>query len=163
MTLNSKKGRRLFGLYPRPDAKGGAYESPFGDMNFNAFKNAQTGAAVVVKVDTGEILAMASHPSYDLNLFSTGITTEDWNSLQPENPRNPLAPRPLYNIATNTSVQPGSTYKMVTVLAALEQGLDPNKNCFQTGLLKSVTSCLDVGIIERHTMASTGPLTPWRP
>lgn len=115
---------------------GQAYESPFGNMNYNTFKNAQTGAAVVVKVDTGEILAMASHPSYDLNLFSTGISTEDWNNLQPDNPRNPLAPRPLYNIATNTSVQPGSTYKMVTTLAALEQGLDPNKKLFANGAVE---------------------------
>jgi len=114
---------------------GGTYESEFGNINYDQFENAQTGAAVVVKVDTGEILAMASHPTYDLNLFSTGISSEDWASLQPENPRNPLAPRPLYNIATNTAVQPGSTFKMVTTLAAIEQGLDPYEDLFTNGVV----------------------------
>lgn len=115
---------------------GKPYESPWGNLNYDQYENAKTGAAVVVKVDTGEILAMASYPSYDPNLFSTGITAEDWESLQPENPRNPLAPRPLYDIATNTSVQPGSAFKPLTILTALEQGLDPNRKLFTNGAVE---------------------------
>lgn len=114
---------------------GGTYESQWGDWTYPAYENAVNGAVVVVKVDTGEVLALANYPSYDLNLFSTGITQEDWESLQPENPRNPLGSRPLYNIATNTAVQPGSTFKMVTVLAALEMGLDPEQKLYANGVI----------------------------
>ncbi|MBN2794896.1 MAG: hypothetical protein JXR88_05790 [Clostridia bacterium] len=115
---------------------GGTYESPWGNMKYDQFEHAQTGAGVIIKVDTGEVLAMASYPSYDPNLFSTGISMEDWNNLQPENSRNPLAPRPLYNIAANTSVQPGSTFKPMTILTALEQGLDPNAKLFTNGAVE---------------------------
>ncbi|MBI9014263.1 MAG: hypothetical protein JEZ08_18645 [Clostridiales bacterium] len=116
--------------------KGEPYKSRWGNMNYKPYENAKSGAAVVVKVDTGEILAIANYPSYDLNLFSTGITLDDWNSLQPENPRNPLDPRPLYNTATNTAVQPGSTFKPLTVLAAIEQGLDPNQKIYANGVVE---------------------------
>ncbi len=117
-------------------SKGEVYRSPFGDFKYKQFKNAKSGAVVVVDVKTGEILALANYPSYDLNLFSTGITMKDWMSLQPENPKNPLAPRPLYNIATNTAVQPGSTFKPITVLAALEQGLGANQKLFTKGAVE---------------------------
>lgn len=117
-------------------SEGGVYKSKWGNKNIPKYENANTGAAVVVDVNTGEVLALANYPSYDLNLFSTGISQEDWNSLQPENPRNPLAPRPLYNIATSTAVQPGSTYKPVTVLAALEQGLDATTKMYTDGVVE---------------------------
>lgn len=113
-------------------SKGGTYRSPWGDYTFGTHKrkkrpyiNATSGAVVVLDVKTGETLAMASFPSYDPNLFSTGISNPDWLSLFPEDSENPLAPRPLYNIATQTAIQPGSTFKMVTGLAALEKGLNP--------------------------------------
>lgn len=118
----------------------GVYESEWGNFQFGKSKsknrpyiNATSGAVVAIDVKTGQVVAMASYPSYDLNLFSTGISTTDWNSLFPENDRDPLAPRPLYNIATQTAVQPGSTFKMVTALAALEKGLDPNKKIRDMG------------------------------
>ena len=121
----------------------GTYESPWGDFKFDINKpkkkpyvNATSGAVVAIDVKTGQVLAMASYPSYDLNLFSTGISTTDWNSLFPENESDPLAPRPLYNIATQTAVQPGSTFKMVTALAALEKGLDPNKKIRDMGFIE---------------------------
>ena len=68
---------------------------------------------------------MASYPDYDPNLFANGISTTDWESLQTKNPRDPLAPAPLYNVATRSAVQPGSTFKMVTATAGLEAGLNP--------------------------------------
>ncbi len=105
---------------------GGVYQSPYGDTKFKkAYPHANTGAVVVQDVRSGEILAMVSYPDYDLNLFANGITYEDFKKLQPKNTRNKLAPRPLYNIATRTAVQPGSTFKMITAFAALEAGLDP--------------------------------------
>ncbi len=111
----------------------GTYESKWGDYKFGINKskgrpyvNATSGAIVAVDVKTGQVIAMASYPSYDPNLFSTGISSTDWESLFPEDELNPLAPRPLYNVATQTAIQPGSTFKMVTALAALENGLSPN-------------------------------------
>ncbi len=113
-------------------SKGGTYESQWGNYTFGIqrrknrpYINATSGAVVVIDVKTGETLAMASYPAYDPNLFSTGISNPDWLSLFPEDSENPLAPRPLYNIATQTAIQPGSTFKMVTGLAALEKGLNP--------------------------------------
>lgn len=113
-------------------SKGGTYESKWGNYTFGIqrrknrpYINATSGAVVVIDVKTGETLAMASYPAYDPNLFSTGISNPDWLSLFPEDAEDPLAPRPLYNIATQTAIQPGSTFKMVTGLAALEKGLNP--------------------------------------
>lgn len=110
---------------------GGTYKSKWGDYSFGINKkkgkpyNATSGAVVVLNVKTGEVLAMVSYPSYDPNLFATGISNSDWQSLFPANEKDLLAPRPLYNIATQSAVQPGSTFKMVTGLAALEKGLSP--------------------------------------
>ncbi len=117
--------------------EGGVYESPWGDYKYKeTFPKAQTGAIVVVDVNSGEVLAVASYPDYDVNLFATGISARDWADLQPENSRNPLAPRPLYNLAAMTAVQPGSTYKMVTGFAAMLEGLDPTKKIFADGFIE---------------------------
>lgn len=105
---------------------GGTFESKYGNYNYaEAYGNAKTAAGIVINVKNGEVLAMASYPDYNLNMFSTGISSADWASLSPENPKNPLAPRPLFNMATMTGVQPGSIYKMTTAYAALQEGLDP--------------------------------------
>ncbi len=112
---------------------GGTYQSQWGNYRMNRhrsgrpFLNAKSGATVATDVKTGDVLAMVSYPAYDPNLFSTGISSSDWESLFPENEKDQLAPRPLYNIATQTSVQPGSVYKMATALAGLEKGLSPYK------------------------------------
>lgn len=112
-------------------SKGGTYTSQWGDYPFGIYNRkrrpyiANSGAVVAIDVKTGQVLASVSYPSYDPNLFSTGISNTDWESLFPENEDDQLAPRPLYNIATQTAVQPGSVYKMVTGLTALEKGLDP--------------------------------------
>jgi penicillin-binding protein 2 len=116
---------------------GGTFTSQYGNYKYSeTFRNARTGAAIAVDVKNGEVLAMASYPDYDLNLFSTGITYEDWNSLSPENPNDHLAPRPLFNIATMTGVQPGSVYKMATGFAAIESGLNPNQKLYSDGYIE---------------------------
>ena len=116
--------------------EGGTFESQWGDFDFrDKYENARSGALVALDVKTGEVLALANYPSYDLNLFSTGITMEDWNSLLNES-KNPLAPRPLYNIAMLTAIQPGSTFKMITSLAALEKGVNPNTTVYCAGTMK---------------------------
>lgn len=114
--------------------QGGTFKSKWGDYKFGIssskgrpYINATSGAVVVTSVKTGEVLALTNYPAYDPNLFSTGISNSDWESLFPEDDADLLAPRPLYNIAIQTAIQPGSTFKMVTALAALEKGLDPNQ------------------------------------
>lgn len=115
---------------------GGTFESEWGNFVFkDKYENAKSGALVAIDVKTGEVLSMANYPSYDLNLFATGISQEDWNSLLSDS-KNPLAPRPLYNIAMLSAIQPGSTFKMITSLAALEKGVDPNTTVYCAGTMK---------------------------
>ncbi len=74
---------------------------------------ANSGAAVVMDVNTGEILAIASYPSYDLNLFTGGISDENYQALA----NDPAAP--LFNKAVYTKIAPGSVFKLATALGAL--------------------------------------------
>lgn len=113
---------------------GGKYKSNWGDYNYSeSFPNAKSASAVAVDVKTGEILALANYPSYDPNKFTTGISTDEWKKLQPDNKRDPIAPSPLYNVSALTAVQPGSTFKMITGLAGIEQGLDPAQKLYDGG------------------------------
>ena len=82
------------------------------------------GAAVVVDPNNGEILAMASVPSYDPNSFIPSITKKDWEALNDDD-TDPLTNRAIQGYA------PGSTFKTVTALAGLRAGLDPRMslNC----------------------------------
>lgn len=115
---------------------GGTFESEWGNFAFkDKYENAKSGALVALDVKTGEVLAMANFPSYDLNMFATGITQEDWNTLLSDS-KNPLAPRPLYNISMLSAIQPGSTFKMITSLAALEKGVNPNTTVYCAGTMK---------------------------
>jgi len=75
------------------------------------------GAAVAIEPETGQILALASSPSFDQNFFVGGITHEQWYSLI-SNPFNPMS-----NRAIQGEYPPGSTYKIVTALAGLEEGV----------------------------------------
>jgi len=74
----------------------------------------KAGAVVALEPDTGDILALASAPSFDPNLFVGGITYSDWKELL-DDPR-----KPLMNRAIQDQYPPGSTFKPVTALAALE-------------------------------------------
>lgn len=82
----------------------------------------QSAAAVVMDVRSGEILASASSPSFDPNAFVFGITYDNWNTLL----NDPY--RPLSNKAVSGAYPPGSTYKMVVALAALEAGVVDSKS-----------------------------------
>lgn len=113
---------------------GGTFVSEFGNYKYNkAYPNAKVGAVVAVDVKNSDVLAMASAPDFDPNLFSGGISSENWDALQSQNPRDQLAPAPLYNVATRTSVQPGSTFKMITGIAAVESGLNPKQKIYADG------------------------------
>jgi len=76
----------------------------------------ESAAAVVIDTTNGDILCCASSPSFDPNLFVRGISYDDYNVLT-ENDHRPLA-----NKTVSGAYPPGSTFKMVTALAALEAG-----------------------------------------
>ncbi len=77
----------------------------------------QAGAAVVMDVNSGEILAFASNPGFDPALFTGRMPSDVWKSYLEDN-RNPLE-----NKALKGQYPPGSTYKIITALAGLEHGL----------------------------------------
>lgn len=76
----------------------------------------ESAAAVVMDIHTGDILSLVSVPSFNPNSFTTGISHKEWRGLQ-NNPK-----RPLGNKAVAGQYPPGSTFKMIVALAALEHG-----------------------------------------
>lgn len=115
---------------------GGVYESDYGNVSVaGGNPNAKSGAVIVTDVNTGEVLASASYPSYDPNLFVSGISSKDYSDLQPKNTNDLLAPAPLLNLVTQGVFQPGSTFKMITGMAALEHGLNPEYSINDTGVI----------------------------
>lgn len=76
-----------------------------------------SAGAVVMDVETGDILALASAPSFNPDLFVRGISSADYSELT-ENPY-----RPLFNKAVQGQYPPGSTFKMMTGLAALKHNV----------------------------------------
>lgn len=90
-----------------------------------------SAATVVMDVTNGDILASASAPSFDPNAFVFGISFDNWNELL-EDPY-----RPLSNKAVSGAYPPGSTFKVVVALAALEAGLiSPDDTVFCPGYYK---------------------------
>jgi len=92
------------------------------DYNFQKYaenalkKHTNSGAMVIMDVQTGDILAMASNPGFDLNEFVPGIGSKRWEELN----KNPLLP--LYARAFRGEYPPASTFKIVTALGALDSG-----------------------------------------
>ena len=90
------------------------------DFGLQAFAESlmtgRRGAVVAVDPNDGGVLALVSMPDYDLSLFSGVTTPELWRSL------NEDEASPLFNRATLTRYPPGSTFKMVLAVAALESG-----------------------------------------
>ncbi|MDI6801722.1 MAG: penicillin-binding protein 2 [Thermodesulfovibrionales bacterium] len=81
-----------------------------------AFGN-KAGALVAIKPDSGEILALESLPSFDPNFFSRGINYEYWKLLTEDKKK------PMLNRAVQSQYPPGSTFKIITAIAALEEGV----------------------------------------
>ncbi|WP_151717881.1 penicillin-binding protein 2 [Gemmobacter serpentinus] len=87
-------------------------------QNFTQVRLGEESAAVVaMDVETGDLLSIVSSPSFDPNLFVRGISQKDYSSLM-ENDHRPLADKTVQGV-----YPPGSTFKMVTALAALEAGV----------------------------------------
>ncbi|MFQ5619683.1 MAG: penicillin-binding protein 2 [Rhodospirillales bacterium] len=91
----------------------------------------ESAAVVVMDVHTGDVLAMASTPSFDPNSFNKGLSAEEWRGLV-SNPRAPLT-----NKAIRGQYPPGSTFKIVVALAALAKGvITPETTFVCPGFLK---------------------------
>ncbi|HEX5775993.1 MAG TPA: penicillin-binding protein 2, partial [Caulobacteraceae bacterium] len=85
----------------------------------------EAGAAVVMDCRNGDILCMVSAPSFDVNRFVRGLTGPEYRAL------SGYERRPLLDKALSGTYPPGSTFKMMTALAALKHGIDPERrvNC----------------------------------
>ncbi len=90
-----------------------------------------SGGIAVIDIITGELRTLLSMPSYDGNLFVSGLTQADMDRL------NNDEKRPQYNKVISGGYPPASTFKMVGMLAALESGLiDPKDKTFCMGKLR---------------------------
>ena len=94
---------------------------------FERLSQEVAASAVVMDIQNGDVLALASTPSFDPNKFAAGLTAAEWQSLI----ENPL--KPLTNKTIAGQYAPGSTFKMIVALAALAQGADPGHQVFCTG------------------------------
>ena len=107
-------------------------------------KEHQSGSVVVLDVITGDVLVMASTPGFDPNIFARGINQTEWRELL-ESPE-----RPLNNKAIAGTYPPGSTYKMVTALAALES------KAIDAGTRLPCLGFLNLGDIKFHCWLKNG-------
>ncbi|WP_461209659.1 penicillin-binding protein 2 [Desulfocurvus sp. DL9XJH121] len=90
----------------------------------------QAGAIVVMDPFTGRILAFVGQPSYDANMFVTGLSQEQWAALR-DDPRHPLQNRVIQSM-----FPPGSIFKLVVGGAVLENGIDPEETVFCNGQMR---------------------------
>ena len=89
----------------------------------------QSASAVVLDVITGDVLALGSTPSFDPVAFNRGLTSAEWQGLT-----NDIA-HPLTNKCIAGQYPPGSTFKTMTAMAALEQGMEPSHTVFCPGFM----------------------------
>jgi penicillin-binding protein 2 len=124
-------GRRLKIISKKPPASGYNIGLTI-DKNLQLVAEEQLknkkGAIVAMDPRTGEILAMASSPSFDPNMFLQGIDKSEWSNLMSSKDH------PLQNRAIAGQYPPGSTFKIVMALAGLEEGvITPNEEIFCNG------------------------------
>ncbi|MGE5564625.1 MAG: penicillin-binding protein 2 [Parcubacteria group bacterium] len=87
----------------------------------------ESGAVVMMDCRTGDLLCMASSPSFDANRFVRGLTGPEYKLLADYDHK------PLLDKALSATFPPGSTFKTMTALAALSRGVDPNKTYYCGG------------------------------
>lgn len=96
---------------------------------FYETRDVKAGAAVVLDVKTGEVLAMASYPDFEPQLFVNGISTEKWNEYTQKEESA------LVNRVIQSAYAPGSTFKMVSAIAGLETGaINAKETIYDTGV-----------------------------
>lgn len=123
-------GRELRLIKEAPPVKGEdiylTIDALLQEAAYKAFEG-HAGAFVALKPDTGEILSLLSSPSFDPNIFVEGVSGTYWNELV-NNSQNPLLNRAIQGLYA-----PGSTFKIITAIAGLEEGVvTPDKilvNC----------------------------------
>jgi penicillin-binding protein 2 len=104
------------------------------------YPSAPNGAAIVMNPQNGQVLAMASYPSYDLNEWIGGISNANFQTLQASGAENNDAIEGLYT--------PGSTFKIVTATAALQDGIwTPGQYYDDTGKYK-IPGCPAPGVVS---------------
>ncbi|MES2676795.1 MAG: penicillin-binding protein 2 [Pseudomonadota bacterium] len=84
-------------------------------------------SVTVLDVKTGEIIAMVSSPSFDPNKFVEGVSRDYWKDLTSD-PKKPLNNKPI-----SAAYPPGSTFKLMVVIAALESGVNPLNKVYCNG------------------------------
>ena len=106
-----------------------------------------SGSAVVFDCQTGDILAMVSMPAYDPNIFSDGISQNEWKMLS-EDDHVPLMNKTLQGL-----YPPGSTVKPMNGLALLEAGVSPTDRVFCSGAMR-----VGSGTFHCHKRRGHGPM-----
>lgn len=99
------------------------------ERGLQAALNNTRGAVVVMDCQDGDILAMASAPSFDPNRFIPHISQADWATL------NDPKLRPQINRAIQENYAPGSIFKIITAMACLESGMDPDRTMYNPGYI----------------------------
>ena len=98
---------------------------------FSETYDARGGAVVVMNVNTGEVLASASYPTYNPEWFIGTLETDKWNYM------NDSKTHPLLNKTIQAAYEPGSIFKMITAIAGLETGvITPKEQMYDTGIYK---------------------------
>ncbi len=112
-------------------------DAKLAEMTARVFPAGEKGAVVVTKPQTGEILALYSSPSFNPNKFASGLTQREYDTIvhDPDNA--------LFNRSIGGVYPPGSTFKIVTSIAALEEGV-----------ITGNTSIEDVGVLKIGSLFS---------
>lgn len=106
-----------------------------------------SGSAVMIDCETGDILAMVSVPAYDPNSFSDGISHMEWKMLSDDDHV------PLMNKTLQGLYPPGSTVKPMNALALLNAGVDPHARINCSGAMR-----LGNGVFHCHVKRGHGPV-----
>lgn len=126
----SARGKLIRELTPKPDRSGNSVQLSIdaGLQEYAARRlGEESGSCTIIDCLTGDLLCMASMPSYDPNSFSDGIGRTEWKTLS-EDPR-----KPLLNKTVNALYPPGSTLKPMAALAIQKAGINPSERVFCNG------------------------------
>jgi penicillin-binding protein 2 len=119
LEIITDKGEQIAVLATKPSQESRSLYATF-DREFQKkvqdILGERLGAIVVLEAKTGRVLALATYPNFDPNLFAGGISDQQWQILQAD------GRRPLVNRATQGTYAPGSVFKIVTMATAMEKG-----------------------------------------
>tara|TARA_B100000579_G_C22840362_1_gene861092 strand:+ start:820 stop:2703 length:1884 start_codon:yes stop_codon:yes gene_type:complete len=124
-------------------------DSELQEFCYNQLKGV-SGSISVTNVKTGEYVALASSPSYDPNLFSTGLDNKKWTELT----SNKF--KPLINKTISNNYPPGSTIKPLIAIAALESGISPTTQLYCNGKHEIGDTSLESGVKVFHCWKEKG-------